>query len=48
MLFRSLEAYKKTLGHGTTLVLSPKADFFQFLQNASPPAAPPRGPEPAR
>jgi membrane protease subunit HflC len=39
---RSLEAYKKTLGAGTTLVLSPRAEFFRFLQNGSAPAAPGR------
>ncbi len=46
---RSLEAYKKALGKGTTLVLSPQAEFFRFLQKGSPPAAAARGgPEPAR
>lgn len=29
---RSLEAYRKTIGSETTLVLSPKSEFFQFLQ----------------
>jgi membrane protease subunit HflC len=29
---RSLEAYRKTIGAETTLVLSPKSEFFQFLQ----------------
>jgi membrane protease subunit HflC len=33
---RSLEAYRKTIGKHTTLVLSPEAEFFQFLQRASP------------
>jgi membrane protease subunit HflC len=28
---RSLEAYRKTIGRGTTLVLSPDHPFFQFL-----------------
>jgi membrane protease subunit HflC len=33
---RSLEAYRKTIGEGTTLVLSPKSEFFEFLDgNAS-------------
>jgi membrane protease subunit HflC len=33
---RSLEAYRKTIGKGTTLVLSPKSEFFEFLDgNAS-------------
>jgi len=31
---RSLEAYRKTIGEGTTLVLSPESEFFRFL-NAS-------------
>jgi len=29
---RSLEAYRHTLGEGTTLVISPKAEFFQYLE----------------
>jgi membrane protease subunit HflC len=32
---RSLEAYRKSIGEGTTLVLSPKSEFFQFLESAS-------------
>jgi membrane protease subunit HflC len=28
---RSLEAYRKTLGEGTTLVLSPDSEFFRYL-----------------
>jgi membrane protease subunit HflC len=28
---RSLEAYRKTIGEGTTLVLSPNSEFFQFF-----------------
>jgi membrane protease subunit HflC len=28
---RSLEAYRKTIGEGTTLVLSPKSEFFEYL-----------------
>ncbi len=28
---RSLEAYRKTIGEGTTLVLSPESEFFEFL-----------------
>ena len=28
---RSLEAYRKTIGEGTTLVLSPESEFFKFL-----------------
>jgi membrane protease subunit HflC len=34
---RSLEAYKKTLGPGTTLVLPPSAEFFRLLESAGPP-----------
>jgi len=34
---RSLEAYEKTIGERTTLVLSPKAEFFRFLEEAEPP-----------
>ncbi len=29
---RSLEAYRNTIGKGTTLVLSPKSEFFQFFE----------------
>lgn len=32
---RSLEAYRKSIGEGTTLVLSPRSEFFQFLESAS-------------
>jgi membrane protease subunit HflC len=32
---RSLEAYRKTLGAGTTLVLSPKSEFFRYLDGGS-------------
>jgi membrane protease subunit HflC len=28
---RSLEAYRKTIGKGTTLILSPDSEFFQFF-----------------
>lgn len=35
---RSLEAYRKTLGARTTLVLSPKSEFFRFLDRGSPEA----------
>jgi membrane protease subunit HflC len=28
---RSMEAYKKTIGDGTTLVLSPDSAFFRYL-----------------
>jgi membrane protease subunit HflC len=33
---RSLEAYEKTIGKDTTLVLSPKSEFFQFFDRATP------------
>jgi membrane protease subunit HflC len=52
---RSLEAYRKTIGGHTTLVLSPKAEFFRFLESAAPdldgaaaPAAAPPPPAPAQ
>ena len=31
---RSLEAYRKTIGADTTLVLSPESEFFQFLERS--------------
>jgi membrane protease subunit HflC len=37
-LVRTLEAYRKTIGDGTTVVLSPDAEFFRLLQG--PQAAP--------
>ena len=33
---RSLEAYRKTLGERTTLVLSPKSEFFRYLDRPAP------------
>ena len=33
---RSLEAYEKTIGEHTTLVLSPKSEFFRFFDRADP------------
>ncbi len=33
---RSLEAYRKTIGKGTTLVLSPDSEFFQFFGGSNP------------
>ena len=33
---RSLEAYRKTLGEHTTLVLSPESEFFRFLDRPAP------------
>lgn len=51
---RSLEAYRKTIGSHTTLVLSPKSEFFRFLESAAggdgvaaPAPAPPAPPRPA-
>jgi membrane protease subunit HflC len=32
VFLRSLEAYRKTIDHNTTLVLSPNTEFFQYLQ----------------
>jgi membrane protease subunit HflC len=43
---RSLQAYRKTIGEGTTLVFSPKSEFFRYLQTTLPESgtngAPPR------
>jgi len=39
---RTLEAYRKTLGEGTTLVLSPESEFFRYLGSGT------GGAEPAR
>ena len=33
---RSLEAYRKSIDENTTLVLSPDAEFFRFLESAGP------------
>lgn len=35
---RSLQAYRKTIGEGTTLVFSPKSEFFRYLQTTAPEA----------
>jgi len=35
---RTLEAYRKTIGEKTTLVLSPRSEFFRFLQSSRPSA----------
>jgi membrane protease subunit HflC len=37
---RSMEAYRKTIGKETTLVLSPDSEFFRYLDSASFEAAP--------
>jgi len=36
-LVRTLEAYRKSLGDGTTIVLSPNTDFFRFLKQLDHP-----------
>ncbi|MGH0030017.1 MAG: protease modulator HflC [Myxococcota bacterium] len=33
---RSLDAYAKTIGDDTTLVLSPESEFFRFFEDSSP------------
>lgn len=33
---RSLEAYRKTIGKRTTLVISPNSEFFEFFQGTEP------------
>jgi membrane protease subunit HflC len=38
---RSLEAYRKTIGENTTLVLSPDAEFFRFIQGIRLDGTPP-------
>jgi modulator of FtsH protease HflC len=45
--FRSLQAYRTSIGEGTTLVLTPETDFFRFFRDMTgvpvpAPAAPPR------
>jgi membrane protease subunit HflC len=35
---RSLQAYRKTIGEGTTLVFSPNSEFFRYLQTTLPDA----------
>jgi membrane protease subunit HflC len=37
---RRLEAYKKTIGAGTTLVVPPDNDFFELLQSYTPKTSP--------
>lgn len=34
--WRTLEAYEKTLGQGTTVVMPPSSDFFRYLSKARP------------
>jgi membrane protease subunit HflC len=38
---RSLESYRKAIDEHTTLVLSPEAEFFRFLEGAGPSAPAP-------
>ena len=33
---RTLEAYRKSIGEGTTLVLTPDSEFFRYLQTSTP------------
>jgi membrane protease subunit HflC len=53
---RSLEAYRKTIGKGTTMVLPPSSEFFQAMQapdagvpvpavGEGPPSEPPAQPD---
>jgi len=39
-LVRTLEAYRKTIGEGTTLILSPNSDFFRLLNQLEPRSKP--------
>ncbi len=39
-LVRTLEAYRKSLGDGTTVILSPDCDFFRLLKRLDPPMKP--------
>jgi membrane protease subunit HflC len=41
-LVRTLEAYRKTIGEGTTLILSPNSDFFRLLNQLEPRSKPAR------
>ena len=41
-LVRTLEAYRKTIGEGTTLILSPNSDFFRLLNQLDPRSKPGR------
>ncbi len=36
---RTLDAYRTSLASGTTVILSPKSEFFRFLERAEPPDA---------
>jgi membrane protease subunit HflC len=39
-LVRTLEAYRKTIGEGTTVILSPNSDFFRLLNQLDPGSKP--------
>ncbi len=39
-LVRTLEAYRKTIGEGTTLILSPDSDFFRLMNQLEPRSQP--------
>ena len=39
-LVRTLEAYRKSLGEDTTVILSPNSDFFRYLRQLEPPGKP--------
>jgi membrane protease subunit HflC len=39
-LVRTLEAYRKSLGAGTTVILSPNSEFFQYLKKFDPHSPP--------
>jgi membrane protease subunit HflC len=39
-LVRTLEAYRKSLGEGTTVILSPNSDFFRYLKQLEPQTTP--------
>jgi membrane protease subunit HflC len=40
---RTLEAYSRTLGENTTVILSPQSEFFELLQSSRPPQTPAAG-----
>jgi membrane protease subunit HflC len=43
---RSMEAYRKTIGKGTTLVVSPDSEFFRYLDSAASATVPRASTEP--
>ena len=44
--YRSLQAYRQSIGEGTTLVLTPESEFFRFFRDMQ--GTPPGAPAPAR